>query len=435
MMKLAINGGTPVRRKLFPEYSVIGNEEKEAANRVLDSGILSKFLGCWDPDFYGGPEIQQFEKEWAAFYNVKNAIAVNSNTSGLYAAMGAIGLEPGDEVIVSPYSMSASAVAPLIYNGIPVFADIEPDYFCIDVHSIEKKITKRTKAILVVDIFGQTYDAKRINDLAKKHNLYVIEDCAQAPYSFHQSKMAGTLGDVGIFSLNYHKHIHTGEGGVVVTDNDELAERIRLIRNHAEAVVEAKGHANLTNMLGFNFRMTELEAAIGRCQLKKLRNFVEVRQKNVDYLHNKLKEIPALELPKVRENCTHSFYLDAIKFNQSIAKVSRNQFIDAVKAELPSTKLREDEGPLIGVGYVKPLYLQPLYQNRIAYGTKHFPFDSPYCDNRPDYSKGICPITEEMFEQKLFTHELMRPGMEAVDLDDVALAFQKVWENRSELQN
>ncbi|WP_411822944.1 DegT/DnrJ/EryC1/StrS family aminotransferase [Leptospira sp. 'Mane'] len=433
-MKLAINGGTPVRKEIFPAYKVIGNEEKEAVNRVLDSGILSKFLGSWKPDFYGGPEVQQFEKEWAEFYGVKHAISVNSNTSGLFSAIGAIGIEPGDEVIVSAYTMSASAIAPLVYNGIPVFADIEPDYFCLDVNSIEKKITKRTKAIVVVDIFGLPYDVEKINALAKKYNLYVIEDCAQAPFSHYKSKLAGTFGDIGVFSLNYHKHIHSGEGGVVVTNNDELAERVRLIRNHAEAVVEAKGETNLINMIGFNYRMTEVEAAIGRCQLKKLRPLVEERQKNVEYLHSQLKDIPALTLPKIRENCTHSFYVDAIKFDMSVAGISRESYINAVKAELAGTGLREDEGPLIGIGYVKPLYLQPLYQKQIAYGSKQFPFNSPYCESKLEYSKGTCPVVEEMHEKRLFTHELMRPGMEKKDLDDVARAFWKVWESKTELE-
>ena len=157
MGKLAIHGGTPVRTKQFPAYNVIGDEEKEVVQRVMESGILSRFLGSWHSDFYGGPEVQVFEKEWADYFDVKHAIAVNSCTSGLYCAIGASGVGPGDEVIVSPYTMSASATSVIIFNAVPVFADIEPDYFCLDPASVESKITERTKAIVVVDIFGQPY--------------------------------------------------------------------------------------------------------------------------------------------------------------------------------------------------------------------------------------------------------------------------------------
>lgn len=433
MTKLAINGGSPVRTKLFPPYKVIGQEEKDAVARVMDSGILSRFLGCWHEDFYGGPEIQALEKEWAKFFGVKHAIAVNSNTSGLYASIGAIGIEPGEEVIVSPYSMSASAVAPLIYNAIPVFADIEEQYFCLDPDQIEKKITPRTRAILIVDIFGLPYDVDSVNAIAKKHGLYVIEDCAQAPYSFYKGRFAGTLGDIGIFSLNYHKHIHSGEGGIVVTDNDELADRVRLIRNHAEAVVEDKGVSNLSNMIGFNFRMTELEASIARCQLKKLKSLVEERQKNCEYFSMHLNEIPAISTPSLRKDCTHSFYVYPCKFDKKKAGIDRNKFIEAVAAELPATELREAEGPLISSGYVKPLYLQPMYQNKIAYGKSHFPFISEIYKGTVDYSKGICPVAERMYNAELFEHELMRPGMSKEDMDDVISAFYKVWEKRSEI--
>ena len=232
--------------------------------------------------------MQALENEWASYFHVKHAIAVNSATSGLYAATGAVGIGPGDEVIVSPYTMSASVMPPLIYGAVPVFADIEKDYFCLDPVSVEQRITNLTKAIIVVDLFGQPYDVERINAIAKKHNLVVIEDASQAPGATYKNKFAGTLGDIGVFSLNYHKHIHTGEGGMVVTDNDELADRVRLIRNHAESVVEAKGIKNLVNMVGFNFRMTEIEAAIARCQLRKLKPLLNSRIGNIGYLTKKI---------------------------------------------------------------------------------------------------------------------------------------------------
>ena len=430
MAKLAINGGEKIRKEKFPPYLPIGEEEFAEVKKVFESQTFSRFLGAWHEDFFGGDQVQALEKEWAAFFNVKHAISVNSATSALYCAVGAIGTEPFDEIIVTPYSMSCSATAPLIYSAIPVFADVEPEYFCLDPASIESRITDRTRAIIVVNLFGQIYD-QRINEIAKKHNLMVIEDNAQAPYAKYKGKFAGTLADIGIFSLNYHKHIHSGEGGVIVTDNDTLANKLRLIRNHAEAVVEAKGETDLVNMIGFNYRMTEIEAAITRMQIKKLPGLVRERVENIEYLENRLKEIPCLEMPRVRQSCTHSYYVHTLLYNEPVAGIHRNKFFDSVRAELMPITLRETEGIKISCGYVKPIYLQPMFQRKIAYGSKGFPWSASGRDY--DYSKGICPVVEELHYNTLVIHEYMRPGMSKSDLDDVAKAFEKVWENRGEL--
>jgi perosamine synthetase len=432
MQKLAIKGGKKMRSKEFPSSNTIGKEEKNAIDRVIKSGVLSRFLGTWHEDFYGGTEVQIFEKEWARYFGVKHAIAVNSATSGLYCAVGATGVNPGEEIIVSPYTMSASAVAPLIFNAIPVFADIEADYFCLDPASVEARITKKTKAIIVVDIFGQPYNADKINAIAKRHKLYVIEDAAQAPGAMYKNKFVGTLGDIGVYSLNYHKHIHTGEGGVVVTDNDKLAEKVKLIRNHAESVTEAKGVTDLVNMVGFNFRMTEIEAAIGRQQLKKLKKLVDIRIKNVEYLSTKLEKIHCLKPVNARNGCKHVFYVHGIKFDEKIAGIHRDKFVEAVRAELPLTKSRETEGVKIGAGYVKPVYLNPMFQNKIAYGKFGHPWTT--YKSKVNYSRGICQVTENMHDNVLITHELMHHNMAKKDLDDVAFAFQKVWENIDKLK-
>lgn len=433
MEKLAINGGEKVRKELFPAYITVGEEEKRAVEKVIDSGILSRYLGSWHPNFYGGDTVKKLEEEWAKYFNVKHAIAVNSATAGLYCAVGASEIGPGDEVIVSPYTMSASASAVLVYNAIPVFADLEDEYFCLDPESIEKRITERTKAIIVVDIFGQPYDVEKINVIAKKHNLIVIEDAAQAPGAKYNEKFAGTLGNIGVFSLNYHKHIHCGEGGIIVTDNDELAEKMRLIRNHAESVVEAKGVNNLINMIGFNYRMTEIEAAIALEQLKKLDGLIEKRLENVNYLVKGIENVKCLEPVKIREGCKHSFYVHPIKFDEKIAGVSREKFIEAVKAELMPMVLREAEGVKIGCGYTKPLYLLPIYQNLVGYGDKGCPFKCSIYKGKLNYEKGICPICEKAYYKELITHELMSPSMTKSDMDDVINAFVKVWNHRTEL--
>jgi dTDP-4-amino-4,6-dideoxygalactose transaminase len=432
MSKLAIKGGTPIRESsnLFPAYNTIGDEEETAVRKVIKNGNLSQFLGAWHPDFDGGANVNAFEKAWSSKFNIKHTVSVNSNTSGLFAAIGACGILPGDEVIVSPYTMSASALAPMIYGGVPVFADIDSNTFCLDPKSIEKSITERTKAILIVHLFGNLADMDSIMSLAKKYNLKVIEDCAQAPGASYKGRSTGSMGDIGVFSLNYHKHIHTGEGGVIVTNNDDLASKIKLIRNHGENIVEPRGDTDLVNHWGYNFRMTEIEATIGIEQLKKLDTVLETRINNVKFLENKLSEISGLTMPFKEDFVKHSYYIHAIKYNPSYFNgVTRMDFVNAIKAELPSAYLRETT-PLIGAGYVKPLYLMPLYKER----THPCSYNCDRYKGEVSYSKGICPVTEDMHFNKLITHEFMRPGMSRADLEQVVDAFYKVVENVAELK-
>ena len=434
MSELALLGGKPSRTTPLPAYQPIGEEEHAAANRVMKTGVLSKFLGSWANDFMGGPEVQAFEREWAEAFEARYAVAVNSCTSGLYAAIGAIGIEPNDEVIVSPYTMAASATAPLIFNAVPIFADIHPGTYCLDPVSIKARITSRTKAILVVHIFGQPADMDAIMAIARTHKLKVIEDCAQAPFATYKGRPVGTLGDIGVFSLNYHKHIHTGEGGVITTNDEDLAERCRLIRNHAEAVVEKKGVSNIVNMIGFNFRMGELEAAIGREQIKKGPTLIAQRRDNVRYLEERLSNLPGLAMPEVEAGAEHVYYVHALSYNAKVTGIPRDTVFRALKAELPETALREGEGPLIAQGYVKPLYLAPMYQQLKAFGSNGFPFVSAARPTPPDYRKGLCPNVERAHFETVIFHELMRPPMTRNDLDDVAAAFHKVFRNLDDLK-
>jgi perosamine synthetase len=435
MSKLAINGGTPVRAKnrLFPAHKPIGEEEKKAAIRVIESGALSKFIGSYGEQFFGGVEVRSFESEWCKKLGVKHAISMNSATSGLVAAMGAIGIEPGDEVIVTPYSMCISATAPLFYGAVPVFADVEPEYFCLDPKSVEAVITSRTKAIIIVDLFGGAHDADAINTIAKKHGIKVIADSAQVPNGKFNGAYAGTQSDIGVYSLNFHKHIHTGEGTMVVTNNDTFAQRLQLIRNHAEAVVGDMGVEDITNMVGHNFRMTELIAAIGREQLKKLDRLVDERIENCTYITERCQDMPGFRPAKVRPGTTHVFYMQPFLYDEKIVGVSREKFIAALDAELPPTELQEEEGVLMGGGYVTPIYMLPIFQKQIAFGSKGFPFKSEYYKGVARYEKGMCPVVERLNEKEMFTHDMMRPGMTKADLDDVIAAFHKVYENRTEL--
>jgi len=433
MSKLAIFGGKPVRTKLWPGYRTVGEEEKRAVCGVIDSGVLSGYQGAWDPAFYGGPRVRRFEEEWARTFGYQHAVAVNSACSGLYAAVGALGLEPGDEVIVPPYTMSASVTAVVLYGGVPVFADIQEDIFCIDPKSIAARITPRTRGIMVVHIFGHPADMDPIMKIAREHRLWVIEDCAQIPGGKYRGGFVGAIGDLGVFSLNRHKHIQTGEGGLVTTNNSALAERVQLIRNHAESVVGDKGVEDLTNMLGFNFRMTELEAAVGLEQLKKLPSLLDRRIENAEYIAARLGEFDGITAPVVYAGAKHTYYVQPFRFDADVVGVDRNAFVKAMKAELPPFELQVDEGPLVYAGYVRPLYLLPMFQKKIAFGRSHYPFISPYYKGSVDYSKGICPVAERMHFSELFSHEYMRPPATKDDLNDFINAFEKVYQNRHEL--
>jgi perosamine synthetase len=430
---LALLGGKKIRETPFPAYNVIGEEEVAAATEVMRSGVLSRFIGAWCDDFHGGSQVKAFEKEWAACMGANHAIAINSCTSGLNAAVGAVGIEHGDEVIVSPYTMSASAVAPLHFGGIPVFADIDPITYCLDPASIEDRVTKATRAIIVVHLFGRPANMDAIMAIAKKYDLKVIEDCAQAPGATYKGKRVGTIGDIGVFSFNYHKHIHTGEGGMVVTSDEKLAHRMQLIRNHAESVVERMGCTDIKNMVGQNYRMGEIEAAIGRRQLAKLTDLLQQRLANVQYLEERLGDLPGLRFPAKEQDAEHVYYVHPIAYDESQLGLHRNKIVSAIKAELPDTELREGEGGLIGAGYVRPLYLLPLFQRQIALGVEGAPFSSAKRDISALYQPGVCPHAEYAHTNSLITHEMMRPGMSRQDLDDVALAFRKVWDNCSEL--
>lgn len=432
MPALALLGGKPIRTKLFPAHNTMGEEEKKAAVEVIESGVLSRFLGAWHPDFYGGPKVQEFERAWAEFVGARHAVSVNSNTSGLFAAVGAAGVGPGDEVIVPPYTMSATATAVIGYHGVPVFADILPDTFCLDPESVRQRITPRTRAIIVVDLFGHPAELDSIMEIAREHGLVVIEDAAQAPGAVYRGRRLGAVSDMTVFSLNYHKHIHTGEGGIVTTNSDRFAERLQLIRNHGEAVVAAKGVTDIVNTFGFNLRLTEIQAAIGIAQLSKLPGLLEHRIENATYLSKRIGALPGIKAPVVRPGCTHVYYVQAFRFDADFVATSRELFVKAIRAELPTAEDRD--WPLITNGYGAPLYLQPMYQQQIALGASGCPFRCPHYTGTVEYRRGLCPVTEWIEERELIGTEFMRPPATLVDMEDVARAFEKVYEHRRELE-
>jgi perosamine synthetase len=420
--KLALFGGTPVRNKAIPWVNTMGKEEMDAVIGVMESGHLSEFIGRSGEKFLGGSKVRKFEEEFAKKFGSSYAVSFNSATTALHSAIAACEIGPGDEVLVTPFSMVATASAILMNNAIPVFVDIETDTYNMDPSLIEEWITPRTKAIMVANIFGLPANLNEIKRIAKKHHLYIIEDNAQSPGATCHGMMAGAIGDIGVFSLNYHKVIHSGEGGMILTNNPHLAYRCQLVRNHGEIVVDDTQDWD-TVVLGSNYRMTELHAAIGIEQLKKLDRFLTKRRILGDYLTRSLYSITGLRGVTIPEAMEHAYYVYPIQFSSEDWGISREVFIDALKAE----------GFPLGAGYVKPIYLLPIFQHKRVYNKTQFPF-SLVPEPTQQYVKGLCPVAESLYEKSLLIADVCREPYCEKDIDMFMEAIVKVWDHRYELR-
>ncbi|MGE3538599.1 MAG: DegT/DnrJ/EryC1/StrS family aminotransferase [Candidatus Tectimicrobiota bacterium] len=413
MEPLALLGGTPVLSQPLPPYQAFGPEAMEAVTAVMQGGCLSGFYGSWGDQFFGGPMVRALEEAWRERFEVQHAIAVNSATSGLSAAMGAIGLNPGDEVIIPPYTMSATAMAPLLYGGIPVFADIEPHTFCLDPQAVRQAITPRTRAILAVNLFGHPAPLADLMALAREHGLYLVEDNAQAPLAMHNGHYTGTLGHIGVFSLNYHKHIQAGEGGICVTNDATLAQRLQLIRNHGENVVAELGLEHTANLIGFNYRMPELSAAIALTQLQHSAHHVCQRIQLAQRLTEGVMTLPGLRPPLVRPGCRHVYYVWALRYDASVLGVSRQLLSQALAAE----------GFPHFTGYVRPLYMLPVFQQRLAFGNQGYPFNL----SSVQYTPGMCPVAEQMYAEELLGYETCAYAVDEAQAARLVAALHKVY--------
>ena len=321
--------------------------EVQAVMEVMRKGPVTNALGA-------GPKVLEFEKLFAEFAGVKHAVAVNTGTAALHAAVMAVGVKRDDEVILPSFTFVATAESVALAAAKPVFADIDPETYTLSPAAVEKAITKKTKAILPVDLYGYSADMKPLREIADKHGLALISDDAQAHGTTYAGKPAGFFADAACWSLYASKNMMTGEGGVVTTNSDELDEKLRMIRCHGEKAKYA------SEMLGNNYRMPELEAAIGIVQMKKLPTFIAKRRANAQQLTKILHKSKKLFLPSETKDRQHSWYLYTVRVKDA-TEAQRNKLIDDLKAK--------------GIGaeayYVHPINTMPYYRNN--FGAKALP--------------------------------------------------------------
>jgi len=320
----------------------IGEEEVQAVVKVLRSGMLTSGLGA-------GPMVTEFEKNFAKFAGVKHAVAVNTGTAALHSAVVSSGVKQGDEVILPSFTFVATAEAVVLAGGKPAFADIDAQTYNLSPSAVEKSITKNTKAILPVDLYGFSADMKPMREIAAKHGLALVEDAAQAHGTTYAGKPAGTFADAACWSLYASKNMTTGEGGIITTDNDQIAETLRMIRTHGE---KAK-YSSL--MLGTNYRMSEVQAAIGNVQLQKLPSFVAKRRQNAQQLTKILEKSSRLILPWESKDRQHSWYLYTARLKDG-TETERNKIVEELKKK--------------GIGsevyYVNPVHQMPFYRENFG---------------------------------------------------------------------
>ncbi|WP_431279763.1 DegT/DnrJ/EryC1/StrS family aminotransferase [Leifsonia poae] len=309
-------------------HPIIGDEERAAVDRVMRSGMLAQ-----------GPEVAAFENEFASIVDGLHCVAVNSGTSALHLSFLAAGIGAGDEVIVPSFSFAATANAVALAGATPVFADVEPDFFCLDPAAVEAAITPRTRAIMPVHLYGHPADLPTLAAIAEKHDLLLFEDAAQAHAASFDGKPVGAWGIAGSFSFYPTKNMTAGEGGMVTTPDEEVARRLRLLRNQGME----KRYAN--EIVGFNTRMTDLHAAIGRVQLGKLAGWTETRQKNAAFLNEAITEVVT---PPTAPGAVHVFHQYTVRIE--------GHDRDAFAAELAS------RGVGSGVYYPTPIHRLPSFE-------------------------------------------------------------------------
>mgnify|MGYP005855343297 CR=1 FL=1 len=406
---LALHGGEPVRREPLPVWPSYDDEEIEAAVQVLRSGKHAR---------QSGSNVALFEREFAEYFGVRHAVAVSSGTAAIHVALASLGIGPGDDVINTAHCFIGTATPVLHCGAVPVFADIDRRTFNISPESIEEKITPYTKAIVPVHLNGCPAEMDAILEIARRRRLFVVEDAAQAHGALYKGQLVGALGDLGCFSFWEDKIISTaGEGGMVITNNDEFAQRVRMLHHHGELRRDGDYYQGerlyYHPFMGYNFRMTEIQGAIGRIQLKKLPQFVEARRRNAHLLKEMLADVAGVILPYEPAHVKHVFYKFILMLDREVIKVSALEFSRAVAAEgIPCTRR-----------YPTPLHQQPVFVDHKGFGFTSAPFTPPWYAGETHYGSGL--LAAESLPNDLVMIR-MNPNLTEEDLGDIAIAIRKV---------
>lgn len=402
---LAIDGGTPVRTRPFPPRRPFGDREVELATEAIRSQNL-----------FRGRFVQQFEEQFAALYGARYGVASTSGTAAIHIAVGTLNPEPGDEIITAPITDGGSVV-PIVYQGcIPIFADVDSSYN-MDPRDVEAKITPRTKAILLVHLFGNPCDMDAMMAISQAHGIPIIEDCSQAHMTEYKGRLLGSFGDFACFSLQQSKHMTTGDGGVTITNRDDLQRRMRLFRDKGWTTEPGWGRKSY-EFLAPNYRMTELQAAVGLAQLEKVRTVVERRHALGSLLTEKIRGLPGILPAPVTPGGKHTYWA----YSFAVTEGSSDEFAEALKAE----------GIPAGARYiVEPIYLcMDALAEKKTFGTSGYPFDGSHGGRTIEYVKGMCPHAEQALGQMvgMTIHE----DLTDEDILDIAAAIRKVAEGLAE---
>jgi len=406
MSKLAIKGGEPVRKSPFPKWPIFDERELESLKEVLYSGV-------WG---IGGTKKKEFEEKFAAYHDAKYGVAVTNGTAALEISLRAVGVRMGDEVIVPAYTFMATASAVLYAGGLPVFVDIEPETYTIDPKQVEAAVSDRTKAIIPVHIGGCPANMDEILRIAKKNNLFVIEDACQAWGAEWRGRKVGAIGNLGAFSFQSSKNITSGEGGIILTNEKELYELCWSYHNCGR-VIDGPWYRH--QLLGANRRMTEFQAAILLVQLTRFKEQTKKRNENARYLSKELSKIEGIQPLKRDPRVTnHAYHLFIFKYDaEKFRGLPREKFIEALNAE----------GIPCSSGYV------PLYKERFMLDLVKDRFLFQLYGDRVDYSRVKLPVTERAcYEEGVWLFQYMFLGTRE-DMDDIVNAIWKIKENVKEL--
>jgi len=409
--ELAIHGGPKARTTPFPSVGDssgrdLGDEEIALLTEVIRSGCLGR---------HGGKMVPQFEQEYAAHQGVKHCLGVTSGTAALHTAVGALQLDPGDEIITTTVTDMGTVIAILQQNQIPIFCDVDRRTMNLDPTKLEGLINDRTRAIIAVHLFGQAVDMDTLMPLARKHKLYVIEDCAQAHDAEWDGRRVGTIGDLGCFSLQQSKQITTGDGGIVITNDDDLALNAR---NFHDKFYDRSGENRGVLRLGMNYRMTELQGAVALAQTRKLDSILGRRRHTAELLTSYLSKIEGIIPPWVHPKATHSYWIYPFQIDEAVLGCTVAEFRAAIQAE----------GLPWGTGYAGgiPICMYPAIREHKAYGDSLFPWEPPY-GRYVEYREEDYP--ETIWAQANTFVMNWNEGITDADVEDMAHGFRKMAEH------